>query len=80
MKIDAQSRVHSANEAMLNTGSGFVLSWALWVFVVGPLWNIPFNMFDSVSITLLFTALTLVRTYIWRRVFNGRAKRHGIYG
>ncbi len=67
-----QRKLHSALETALNIGSGFVISWCMWTFVVGPLWSIPFHIGDSLGITALFTVTSVARSYLWRRYFNGR--------
>ena len=71
----AQSKVESAIETTLNIGSGFILSLLLWVWVVAPLWNLEVTVFDNVAITSLFTVVSVVRSYVWRRYFNKRLHR-----
>lgn len=59
-------------EAALNIGSGFIISWMVWTFVVAPLFGLPFGMHDSLAITAIFTVTSLLRAYAWRRWFNWR--------
>lgn len=65
-----QSRLESLIEQLLNIGSGFVVSLLLWSYVVVPLWGIQVSRQDNLAITALFTAASIIRGYVWRRLFN----------
>jgi len=65
-----QTKIESLLETFLNIGSGFVLSLFLWVFIVAPIWNIQVAMSDNFMITCLFTVVSIIRSYFWRRFFN----------
>lgn len=65
-----QTRLRSLMEQVLNTASGFVISVLVWQFVVRPVWNIDTSFAENLSITLLFTAVSISRSYAWRRIFN----------
>lgn len=67
-----QSRLESLIEQLLNIGSGFILSLGVWTWVVVPVWHLPVSHGQNVQITLLFTAVSIVRSYLWRRLFNRR--------
>jgi len=67
-----QSRTESAIETGLNIGSGFLISLAMWTWVVSQLWHIDTHLHDNLAITGLFTITSLLRSYIWRRCFNAR--------
>lgn len=73
-----QSKIESHIESSMNIISGFILSLLVWLLVVGPLIlnNIlsPTSTVDAFIITGLFTITSYLRSYIWRRLFNG-----GIY-
>ena len=64
-----QSRKHSLLEALLNTASGFLIS-----YFVAELTFAYFNFHsthqDTFIITCVFTLVSIVRSYIWRRIFN----------
>lgn len=64
-----QSRLESLVEASLNTASGFVVSLIVWRFVAGWL-GLPIDMGTNLLITGIFTVVSIVRSYIWRRFFN----------
>lgn len=57
-------------ETFGNTFSGFALSYLLWVFVVAPLWELETTYADNFWITCIFTVLSLVRSYCWRRLMT----------
>lgn len=65
-----QSRLHSLIEQLLNIGSGFLISLCVWEFVVKPIWNIETSFVENLQITVLFTVVSLARSYAWRRAFN----------
>jgi uncharacterized membrane protein len=65
-----QTKLQSLFEQFLNIGSGFVISLVVWIFVITPIWNINVSMADNLGITLVFTFMSIVRGYIWRRLFN----------
>lgn len=60
-----QSRKHSMAESLCNASSGVVISVAftMWYFGVGAV--------RSLNITLYFTLISIIRTFFWRRLFNG---------
>lgn len=65
-----QSRTRSLIEQLLNTGTGFVMSLAVWEFIVKPVWRIETSFIQNFEITVLFTVVSVVRSYTWRRLFN----------
>lgn len=79
MKRVQQSKIESAIEQVLNTASGFVLAWSCWRFVVVPLIDQGVLSYqDTTIITIIFTVISLIRGYFWRRFFN-RNLPHRIY-
>ena len=70
MKPKGQSRTQSLIEATINVASGFLVSLAVWSWVVVPVWNLPVTMAENLQITMLFTVVSVARSYIWRRIFN----------
>jgi hypothetical protein len=65
-----QSKKHSLFEALFNVVSGILLS----VFVIQPwafkFYNIHLTHTDNLTLALLFTIVSFVRSYIIRRSFN----------
>jgi hypothetical protein len=66
----SQSVRHSWLEVLTNIGTGFVISALLQQFVVTPLWHLPVSAAGNLGITVFFTVVSVVRSYIFRRVFN----------
>lgn len=70
-----QSRLSSLAEACLNVATGFIVSYAVWWFIAGPVYDIPVNHAQTFGITCIFTITSIVRSYAWRRWFNWRIHR-----
>jgi hypothetical protein len=64
-----QSRLMSAVEAGTNVLIGYLVSVAANIIVL-PMFGYDVTIFDSFAIGLAFTAISLVRSYVLRRVFN----------
>jgi membrane protein implicated in regulation of membrane protease activity len=65
-----QSKRESLVEASLNTASGFIVSLFVWQFIAAPLFGYHVTWRDNVLLTALFTAVSILRSYLWRRFFN----------
>ncbi len=63
-----QSRTMSAIETTLNIGSGMIVAWCLTYFIL-PLWGYAYSGYQAAQITILYTAVSWVRSYLWRRLF-----------
>lgn len=68
-----QSRRMSAVEALLNVAVGYFVAVAA-NFAVLPLFGFQVSMTDGFVIGLIFTLISLVRSYALRRLFNSLAK------
>lgn len=64
-----QSRIMSAVESISNVLIGYLVSVAANVIVL-PMFGYNVTIADSFAIGLAFTAISLARSYILRRVFN----------
>jgi hypothetical protein len=64
-----QSRIMSAIETATNIAVGLVVSF-LAQMVILPLYDIHISMSENVQITIFFTAVSIVRGYALRRIFN----------
>lgn len=65
-----QSKIESGIETFLNIGSGFIISFFVWTFVVMPLWGFESSPVDNLYIVGVFTVTSIIRSYLWRRFFN----------
>jgi len=65
----SQRRLYSLIEALFNTGVGFGISVAAGV-VVYPMFGHSFGLIQLSGITAIFTAISILRGYVVRRLFN----------
>ncbi len=66
----SQSRTGSMVEALANIGIGFGINWCANMLLF-PLFGFRVTGSQAFEIGVLFTAISLVRSYILRRFFNG---------
>lgn len=64
-----QKKRHSLLEAIANALSGFGLAWLMNLYLL-PWWGLHPNPAQSLQITMAFTVISVVRGYLWRRLFN----------
>jgi len=69
----SQSRRMSLVEATTNTMVGYLLAVAVQL-VAFPLFGLDVSLADNIAIALLFTAVSIARSYTLRRLFE-RLKR-----
>lgn len=65
-----QSKRNSLIESIINVGSGFLLSIATWKLIITPIFGIEANNGQVAIISGIFTVLSIIRSYFWRRIFN----------
>lgn len=65
-----QSKKQSAIEVVVSTLVAFAISAALQQYVVAPLFNLDTTHTQNLLITVFFTVVSLVRSYVFRRFFN----------
>ncbi len=75
MAVNGQSPIGSGVEAVLSVGSGFILSFFIWQFIAAPLWGYEVTLLDNLGLTSIFTVASVIRSYIWRRIFERRTIR-----
>ena len=71
-----QSSRQSMVETLAGTAIGFVVSVLLWEFVVKPVWHLETSLVSNLTITLLFTTVSIARSYVVRRFFNHVNKKN----
>jgi hypothetical protein len=69
-----QSRRHSLLEAAANVAVGYGVALAAQA-VIFPAFGIHIGVAENLGIGAAFTAVSLVRSYALRRVFNGWGRR-----
>ena len=73
--MEMQSKYQSFKEQILNVGSGFIISALVWEYFIKSLVNDGYLSLDStLAITCIFTVVSLIRGYVWRRVFNNMSE------
>lgn len=65
----SQSRKHSAIEAVANVVIGYIVAIAAQIAIF-PLFGIHIPPSEHLAIGLLFTVVSLARSYALRRLFN----------
>jgi hypothetical protein len=67
----SQSKRHSLLETLTNVGTGFIASLFIWEVIVRPVYGIERSRStEGIEITLIFTASSIIRGYLFRRLFN----------
>jgi hypothetical protein len=59
----------SAIEVATNYVVGFAISWAMGWFIL-PLWGFEQSASAATMVTIIYTVVSVVRSYIVRRTFN----------
>jgi len=70
-----QSRTSSLVEQFCNTLSGLVVALLTWTFIIQPVFGIQKQFTENLSITGIFTFISLIRGLLWRRGFEWWANR-----
>ena len=68
-----QTKLDSLTEAVINTFIGFVIAF-ISQLVFFPIVGIDVTLGQNLILTVLFTLVSIVRTYIIRRYFNKKSK------
>ena len=70
-----QSRTASIVEQLCNVGSGMIVALLTWVYIIQPIFGIQKRFTENLSITGIFTIISLCRGFLWRRGFEWWANR-----
>ena len=66
-----QTKKLSLIESIISTLIGFTVSLLVQI-VIYPIMNIPVTIVQNLTITFVFTAVSIIRSYFVRRFFNSR--------
>lgn len=69
-----QSKLGSLIESLVNIFIGIAVSFAANLVVL-PIFGYPVTFWDGLGISLVFTIISLVRSYVIRRCFNYHIKK-----
>ena len=68
--MSGQTMRDSAVEAAVNIGTGFIIAWLVWIYIIAPLFGYDDSLQTGFSITIIYTIASYIRSLIWRRAFN----------
>ncbi|HEY0623167.1 DUF7220 family protein [Sphingomonas sp.] len=71
--MTAQSRLDSFMEALTNTLIGLIVSTIANFFVIPLVLGVHMTHGQNIVLALIFTVISIARSYILRRAFNGRS-------
>ena len=69
-----QTKIQSIKEAVTNTAVGFMISY-ISTFIIFPIVNVSSSPGKNIIITLYFTIISLIRSYVIRRWFNNKTPK-----
>ena len=70
--------MQSKKESLIETLTSVFVGWLIGVILnmlVLPLFDYDVSLTDGVLISIIFTAVSIIRSYIIRRWFNSKEKR-----
>ncbi len=67
--MTGQKRRHSLLESFLNVSIGFFIALMTQI-IVFPWFGIAVGLHENIRISVIFTVVSIVRSYVLRRVFN----------
>jgi len=62
---------NSLIESIIDVGSGFLLAVAIQIFIF-PFFELYPTILDSIGIALIFTVISMLRSWVWRSYFRRR--------
>ena len=61
--------MRSLIESLIDVGSGFILAVLIQLYIF-PFFNLYPSILDSLGIALIFTAVSITRSWLWRLAFK----------
>lgn len=74
--MNGQTKKYSAFESIANVAVGFGVSFIANIIVL-PWFGFKVSVKDAFGIGLIFTVISIVRSYLLRRIFNWVTVRYG---
>ena len=71
-----QSKKQSLIESLTSTTIGIIIGIVLNLTIL-PIFGYPVSVVDSLWISLIFTAISVISSYAVRRIFNSKEKMNG---
>ena len=72
-----QSKKQSLIESLTSTTIGIIIGIVLNLTIL-PIFGYPVSVVDSLWISLIFTAISVVRSYVIRRFFNSKERKYDV--
>ena len=72
-----QTKRQSAIESLTSTTIGIIIGIVLNLTIL-PIFGYPVSVVDSLWISLRFTAISVVRSYVIRRFFNSKERKYDV--
>jgi len=69
--IGVQFRMRNLFETCIDVGSGLILSTVIQLFIF-PFFNMYPTVLESFHIAVIFTAISICRSWFWRTLFGRR--------
>lgn len=66
-----RGNVRQLTESIIDVGSGFILAIVIQLLIF-PYFNLHPTILDSIGIALIFTLVSMIRSFLWRLYFNER--------
>ena len=60
-------------ETFIDVGSGLILATLIQLLIF-PFFDLHPTILESFNIALIFTAISMIRSWIWREIFSRRRK------
>ena len=77
---DMQTKLRSLIEVVCNLSTGMIMAWLTTQYIAVPLLGVTISPTQNVVLTIILTVVSLIRSYMWRRIFtniNRRARKNG---
>tara|TARA_R110002020_G_scaffold84912_1_gene209951 strand:+ start:94 stop:345 length:252 start_codon:yes stop_codon:yes gene_type:complete len=67
--------MRSLIESFIDVGSGFILAILIQLYIF-PFFGLYPTVWDSIGIALIFTGVSISRSWLWRLVFKKYNRQH----
>ena len=72
-----QSKMESMIESLTSTTIGIIIGIVLNLTIL-PIFGYPVSLSDSLWISVIFTIVSIVRSYVIRRFFNSKERKYDV--
>lgn len=70
-----QTKLGSLYEALINVAIGFGINYVMNLVILAGIMGLPISLVDNLWIGLMFTVVSVARSYVIRRYFNAKLQR-----